>query len=240
MKALFISDAHLKGVKDRQYDRIIKLFEVEQTTMDTLFILGDFFDFWFCNNGNVYPGFRRMIDKLFELRDRGVAISYFEGNHDFFLDEFFKGSGIRVFPDGADLDLDGRKIYVSHGDTVDLSNRRYLLLRRFLRSRVFYLVQNALPSVLLWQIARLSSRMSKDHLAKPPEGLAAAMREFSMTKFRDGYDAVILGHCHQPVLEQYMVGGRKRTFGITGDWEDNCSYIKYVDGTFRHSVLQPN
>jgi UDP-2,3-diacylglucosamine hydrolase len=237
MKALFISDAHLKGAGSRQHDRIIRLFEAEQDSMDRLIIVGDFFDFWFCNNGNLYPGFRRIIDALFDLKDRGVAITYFEGNHDFFLDDYFGGSCIRVFPEGADLDLQGRKIYVAHGDTVDRSNRRYLMLRRLLRSGAFYLLQRALPSSLLWKIATISSKVSKDRLAKPPEGLADAMRRFSMTKFMEGCDAVILGHCHQPVLEQFIVGGRRRTFGITGDWEDMSSYITYVDGEFRHSVL---
>lgn len=237
MKAIFISDAHLKNMRSKGYQNLLSLFDAVKDTIDTLFIVGDFFDFWFCDNGNIYPEFRIMIDKLFELRNRGIAINYFEGNHDFFLHEFFGAYGIKIFQDGATLDLDDKKIFVSHGDTIDLSNGPYLLLRRFLRSRLFYLMQKNIPSSLLWKIAQGSSKMSKDRLARPPEGLADAMRNFSMERFEDGYDAVILGHCHQPVLEQYMIDGRKRTFGIPGDWIDHCSYIQYVEGDFVHSKI---
>ncbi|MCK9233525.1 MAG: hypothetical protein M0P04_12170, partial [Syntrophales bacterium] len=70
MKAIFLSDAHLKREKDENYQRLLHLFEtlnadpdkpletgsesVEPETVrrvnpriDHLFILGDFFDFWF-------------------------------------------------------------------------------------------------------------------------------------------------------------------------------------------------
>lgn len=237
MKAIFISDAHLKTRKSERYHNLLKLLDEAKDNIDTLFIVGDFFDFWFCDNGNIYPEFSIMIDKLIELRSCGIAINYFEGNHDFYLHEFFGAYGIRIFQDGATLDLEDKKIFVSHGDTIDLSNTPYLLLRRFLRSRTFHLLQKGIPSSLLWRIAQGSSKMSKDHLARPPEGLADTMRNFSMGKFKEGYDAVILGHCHQPVLEQYMIGGRKRTFAIPGEWVDHCSYIQYVDGDFVHSRI---
>lgn len=237
MKAVFISDAHLKDEGSKRYHNLLSLLDAVKDTIDALFIVGDFFDFWFCDNGNIYPEFRIMIDKLLDLRNHGVAINYFEGNHDFYLDEFFGTFGVRIFQDGATFKLDDQKIFVSHGDTVDLSNRPYLVLRSFLRSRIFYMMQKGMPSAVLWRVARISSKMSKDHLARSPEGLADTMRNFSMRKFEEGYDAVILGHCHQPVLEQYVIGGRKRTFAIPGDWVDHCSYIQYVDGDFTHSRI---
>ena len=237
MNAIFIADTHLKDGRSTGYHNLLNFLDAAKDTIDTLFIVGDFFDFWFCDNGNIYPEFRIMIDKLLELRNHGVAINYFEGNHDFYLHEFFGAYGIRIFRDGATLELDDKKIFVSHGDTVDLSNRPYLLLRSFLRSRTFYLMQKRIPSSVIWKIARLSSKMSKDHLARSPEGLADTMRTFSMRKFEEGYDAVILGHCHHPVLEQYVIGGRKRTFAIPGDWVDYVSYIQYVEGDFVHSRI---
>jgi len=232
MKSIFLSDAHLKYENSTGYRNLLKFFDSVKEDLDNLFIVGDFFDFWFCRNYDIYPEFQVMIDKLLELKNQGTNIYLFEGNHDFFLDEFFGNHGIHVFSDGAAVDLDKKKVFVSHGDTIDTTNKSHLLLRGFLRSKVFYMIQKKLPSALLWKIARISSKTSKDHLARPPEGLADKMKAFSMKKFSEGFDAVILGHCHQPIIEHYVIDGRKKTFSVLGDWISHYSYILYDNGDF--------
>jgi len=232
MKAIFLSDAHLKYQESRGYRNLLDFFDSMMGGVSDLFIVGDFFDFWFCRNDSIYLEFQVMIDKLLELKNRGTNIYLFEGNHDFFLDEFFGSHGIHVFSDEAAVDLDKKKVFVSHGDTIDTTNTSYLLLRRFLRSKVFYMIQKKLPPDLLWKIARISSKTSRNHLARPPEGLANKMKAFSMKKFSEGFDAVILGHCHQPIIEHYMIDGRKKTFAVLGDWISHYSYILYDNGDF--------
>lgn len=232
MKAVFISDAHLKKRYTEGYENLLCLLDFVKEDLTDLFIVGDFFDFWFCGNGNIYPEFQTIINKLLELKDRGITINLFEGNHDFFLEEFFGTHGINVFPDGAAVNMDEKTIFVSHGDTIDTTNKPYLFLRHILRSRVFYETQKYLPSPVLWKIAAASSKMSKDHLARPLEGLTEKMKAFSMKKFEEDFDAVILGHCHQPVIEQYLINGRKRTFAILGDWINCFTYLLYNDGDF--------
>ncbi|MCD6153763.1 MAG: UDP-2,3-diacylglucosamine diphosphatase [Syntrophobacterales bacterium] len=230
MKAIFLSDAHLKYENSTGYRNLLNFFDSIKGSVSDLFIVGDFFDFWFCRNGCVYPEFQAMTGKLLELKEKGINIHLFEGNHDFFLDEFFGPYGIHVFPDWAAINLDDKRIFVSHGDTVDTKNISYLLLRRFMRSKIFYGTQKKLPVSILWKIARISSKISKNHLQGSPEGLADKMRIFSMEKFSDGFDAVILGHCHQPVIERHVVDGRERTFAILGDWINHYSYLLYENG----------
>ena len=48
----------------------------------------------------------------------------------------------------------------------------------------------------------------------------------------DGADAVILGHCHLPVLKTLAVGGRQRHFSLLGDWLGHRSYIVLDGGRF--------
>lgn len=232
MKAIFLSDAHLKYQESRGYRNLLGFFDSMMGSVSDLFIVGDFFDFWFCRNDAIYPEFQVMIDKLLELKNQGTNIYLFEGNHDFFLDEFFGNHGIYVFSDGAAVDLDKKKVFVSHGDTIDTTNKSYLLLRRFLRSKVFYVIQKKLPSDLLWKIAGISSRTSRNHLPTPAEELADKMKAFSMKKFSEGFDGVILGHCHQPLIEHYVIDGRKKTFAVLGDWVSHYSYILYDNGEF--------
>ncbi|MEA3470679.1 MAG: UDP-2,3-diacylglucosamine diphosphatase [Thermodesulfobacteriota bacterium] len=232
MRAVFISDAHIKSRKDKGYDYLLRFFDSIRSDTNHLFIVGDFFDFWFCEENNIYPDFRPMVDKILELNEGGIKVSLFEGNHDFFLADFFERHHVKVFPEDTTLFLGGKRIFVSHGDKISASNWSYPLLRKALRSGLFYNFQKAVPAPVMWKISAMASKMSRRHLSKSPEGIADGMRAFSERKFDDGYDAVILGHCHQPLLEEHINDGRMRTFVSLGDWINHFSYLVCDEGEF--------
>ena len=240
MKAVFLSDAHLQSKEDANYNLLLSFLDTLKGKIDHLFIVGDFFDFWFCKEGEIYPDFRIIVDKLIDLKNSGAHIHLCEGNHDFFLEKFFTNiHGMEVFPEWGTINLDGIKTLVSHGDTIDTTNTRYLMLRKILRSRTFYRIQEKIPLVILWKIARMSSKISNEHLAKPPDGLVEIMEAFKTEKFKEGFDAVILGHCHTPAIKQYVIDGRGKTFVTLGDWISHYSYLLYEDGKFILSAYRP-
>jgi UDP-2,3-diacylglucosamine hydrolase len=233
MRAVFFSDAHLRNGDDEGCGLLLSFLRDASRSGDHLFIVGDLFDFWFSRNGVVFPGFQPVIDELKNLKGRGVQIHLFEGNHDFYLADFFtEDLGIEVFTDTAVVQLGGKNIYIAHGDMVDETDRGYRFLRSVLRSRPFYSLQKMLPLRLLWQLARLSSDTSKEYLAKPQEGLASRMEAFALAEFQKGIDAVILGHCHLPVIKTHAIGGRQRHFILLGDWLAHRSYVVLEEGRF--------
>lgn len=233
MRAVFFSDAHLRGADDKGCGLLLSFLRDASRNLDHLFIVGDLFDFWFSRGGVVYPGYEPVIEELAAMQGKGVKIHLFEGNHDFYLAHYFtRYHGIEVFSDEALLQFDGKQIYIAHGDLVDKSDRGYRLLRRILRSRLFFGLQRLLPLSLMWRLARLSSDASKEYLAKPQEGLAAKMEAFALKKFEEGIDAVILGHCHLPAIRTHTVGGRKRQFVLLGDWLNHRSYLVMDNGDF--------
>ena len=126
---------------------------------------------------------------------------------------------------GPNFNLDGLRILVSHGDTVDRGNRKYLALRGFLRGSFARRLQRLLPLELLWRLARLSSEMSKEMSRESQDRLTEVMYRFALEKFHEGYDAVILGHCHKPLLREIVSGDRKKTFVTLGDWITHDSYL---------------
>ncbi|HRS98302.1 MAG TPA: UDP-2,3-diacylglucosamine diphosphatase, partial [Smithella sp.] len=167
MKAVFLSDAHLKHSTDERYRCLVQfLTELGEgrvgpphggegsrmgAVVDDLYILGDFFDFWFCRPDRIYPEFQPVIGKLVQLRQSGIRVHWFEGNHDFFMREYFHGVlGMDVIEESATVDLDQRRAYLAHGDTLDRTNVFYLALRKVLRSRIFYHFQRVLPPPVLW------------------------------------------------------------------------------------------
>jgi len=255
MKAIFLSDAHLKGTADPAHLRLIRFFSKlrargagdgrtesdERLTADQLVIAGDFFDFWFARGDVIYPGFRPMVERIATLKGQGIRVSLCEGNHDFFLEDYFSGRlGLDVYPEWAEFTIDGLRILVSHGDTIDRGNRKYLALRALLRSSFARLLERLLPLPLLWRVSRLGSEMSKGMSDESADRLSGIMHDFARVKFRQGYDAVILGHCHKPLLRQEMIDGRKKTFATLGDWITHDSYLHYADGSFSLNRFAPD
>ena len=256
MRAIFLSDAHLRREGTENYRFLLQFFEelkkdigkqVKEKTspaaaasparetrpIEALYLMGDFFDFWFGKGDCYYPGFNSIIRSLREMKELGVHIHLFEGNHDFFLEDFFTDRlGIKVYRDDASIDLDGHHIYVAHGDLVDRSNRSYLLLRKFLRSRFVHALQGILPSRLLWRIALVSSDASKAMWADSGKKLTDKMCRFALEKGAQGYDGVILGHSHQPLLWEFSVSGERKALVTLGDWLSHRSYLDYTDGRF--------
>ena len=62
-----------------------------------IYLLGDLFDFWFEYKTVVPKGFVRVLGKLAELSDAGTPITFFVGNHDLWMQDYFqKELGIAV------------------------------------------------------------------------------------------------------------------------------------------------
>ena len=155
MKAIFISDIHLKRATDERYIQLMNFLGYikdgkarflvgsdslgkEAAPIDDLYIVGDLFDFWFCQKDKIYPEFKLIINKLIELQKAGIRIHIFEGNHDFFMKEYFHDVlGMKVSEEQAVIKLDSLQTLIGHGDTADKTNIKYMLFRKLLRSSFF-------------------------------------------------------------------------------------------------------
>lgn len=251
MKAVFISDAHLKRQTDEGYRQLMNFFDDlkegkvkslldsnnasdDLTKIDDIFIVGDLFDFWFCNKEKIYPDFVLIINKLIELSKSGIRIHLNEGNHDFFLKEYFHDVlGMEVFEEWAKVRLDNFRALIAHGDTIDRTNIKYILFRKLLRSRPFYYFQRMIPASIRWALANLSSTTSKELTLENGDALVEKMLSFAVQKFQEDYDVVIVGHCHQPILRHYAVEGKKKTFAALGDWIRHYSFLYYENRNFQ-------
>jgi len=253
MNAIFLSDAHLKRSSDPGYGALVSFLDrlkgpaqengpigqayAQQKDLSIsitdLFLAGDVFDFWFSRGHRIYPEYKKIVERLAALRQAGIAIHVCEGNHDFFLKDYFAGHmGLQVYEDWAVIERDGKKFLIGHGDLVDRTNIHYLRLRRMMRSRPFFHLQRLLPLSILWGLARWSSSMSKGLMDGAEDRIYEKMRQFAAERFRDGFDAVILGHCHKVQMEETTVNGTRKVFVTLGDWLRHYSYLHYTGGEF--------
>jgi UDP-2,3-diacylglucosamine hydrolase len=230
MKAVFLSDAHLKGPGDENFMALSRFLKsLSRRKMDELCIVGDLFDFWIGRNRFAALNYAEIISDLRSLRNAGCSIRYFEGNHDFFLSDYFVPElGCRVHEGPAELTYGGVRTYVTHGDEINTSDAGYRLLKAVLRNRLSRALSRVLPDRAVWSLGRSLSGNSRSGWYKVTDS-ARLFREFAAARFNEGCQAVIAAHSHAPALEQDSSG---RVYANPGSWMSRYTYLEFGDGRF--------
>lgn len=231
MKHLFLADTHLSDPADPIYRQVMNLLEEHTGQLRTLVLLGDIFEFWIGYRHVVFSSYVPLLEKLRQLREAGTQLVFVEGNHDFHLGPYFRDIlDCRILPDGGPLELDGRRIFLTHGDLVNPHDKGYRRLRRVLRHPLTRRLLSWIPPDAAWAVARRASRLSarkgngRQRRRIPDEALLAFARE----RFEEGYDTVITGHFHVP-LQRCRDG---QSLLALGDWSHGPSYILLEQGAF--------
>ena len=241
MRAIFLADAHLKDEQDENYRLLLRFLDEQCNSIDALFILGDLFEFWLGQRATAFPQYRPVLEKLRQLRAAGIAIHYFEGNHDFHLGRYFtKTIGATVYRSAAILKLDGRKVYACHGDQINHLDIGYRLLRLTLHSRAVGILSHLVPPKITSWIAAWMARSSKRKYRSREArwNYRTILRNFAARRFADGCDTVITGHFHIPLLEQPDSPGNGITVSL-GDWIHRYSYAEWDNGSIRLMTYRP-
>jgi UDP-2,3-diacylglucosamine hydrolase len=230
MRALFLADAHLCKPTDQNYQRLLTFLEEQSSDLDYLILLGDIFEFWI-GKSTVPPDHRPMIDCLEKIVRKGTQLVYVEGNHDFHLGPVFTEQlNCQVLPDGGTFELDGKKIFLAHGDLANPGDTGYLMLRKLLRSSLIRGLIRILPSSLLMAIASRAShesqKSSRDKRNYSPA--QSILLPYAEELLNQGHHAVLTGHYHQPMHEKI---GEGELIGL-GDWITQFSYAVYENGNF--------
>jgi len=232
MKVIFISDAHLKNLSDSNYKTILNFLD-SLTKIDILVVLGDLFDFWNGNNKIAHEYYKPVLDKLLHVKNSGTKIIYLEGNHDFFMGRFFTEIlNADVYSNSAEILLDNKRVFMAHGDMVNKKDYGYRVLRWFLRSWFMRIVFYITPSSAVWKIASFMSRESRTNLIKD-FNYEKIFADYATEKWKEGYDIVLLGHCHNPKILKQDLDGREVFYINPGDWINHFTYVVYENKEFK-------
>lgn len=232
MRHIFIADAHLRSPADHNYQMLLRFLSGLRGTTDTLFILGDLFEFWIGHRTVPYNHYQPVLKALDDLRSSGTHIVYFEGNHDFHMGPFFeKTLQARIFTGPAVVDLDGKKVFLCHGDEMNERDYSYRLLRFVFHSRLTKALAMLVPPAVPSFIAdRLGRRSRKSHKIKREKwDYRSIIRSFAAARFAAGCDVVVTGHFHLPLQEQGP-GDPGRILVSLGDWITHFTYGEWSDG----------
>jgi UDP-2,3-diacylglucosamine hydrolase len=230
MAAYFISDVHLgldtREMERRKEDRLLAFFSHVRRTGSVLYIVGDLFDFWFEYRTVIPKGFHRTLAALDDLTAARIPVHYLAGNHDFWMGEFFTEElGLTVHAEPFEATIEGKRVYLHHGDGLASRDLGYRLIKPVLRNRWNIRLFRWLHPDLGVRLARGSSRSSRHYTSTKDFGEEEGMTSFAAHRIGLGADIVVMGHRHRPQMTP-IAGG---TYINLGDWISYNTYGR-LDG----------
>jgi UDP-2,3-diacylglucosamine hydrolase len=236
-KLFFASDFHL-GVPDHptslvREKLIIAWLDSIKDEAHTIFLLGDIFDFWFEYKHTIPKGFIRLQGKLAELRDKGIPIVFFTGNHDMWMFDYFqKELGIPVYREPQVLIVEKQKLYIGHGDGLGPGDKTYKLLKKVFNSRFCQWLFGWIHPNIGIGIANYWSRNSRISNIRKEEQFQGEENEFLLVYCKEmeqlnHHDYYIFGHRHLPL--DIKINEHSRYINL-GEWVNFNTYA-YFDGS---------
>jgi UDP-2,3-diacylglucosamine hydrolase len=192
------SDLHLADTNSFLYRAFIDALSEPENDQDAVVFAGDIFEIFVGNSTYFHQKHQGFIAALKTLSRKKVALYYIEGNHDFHLKKAFGEIPVQIF----DAEVVIGSIYIAHGDLVDQSDSGYLRMRKFFRSAGFKKFVELLPGKAVeWigeTIARTHEQKEGDLSFEPGSvpSVRKIFRAYAEEKKRQGFDFIILGHCH--------------------------------------------
>lgn len=233
-KIYFASDQHLgapDALSSRKREKIFLQWLNEiKPDCGALILLGDLFDFWYEYKQVVPRGFVRVLGKLAEFTDAGIPVYFFVGNHDLWMRDYFeKELNIEVFRERRIFEINGKKIFIAHGDGLGPGDKGYKRMKKLFTNKIAQFFFSLLhPDFAVW----LGKKVSLDNklisgkedvkfLGEDKEWLAVYARRKLETAH---FDYFLFGHRHFPMEIQV---GENSTYINTGDWINHYTYAVF-------------
>ena len=234
-KIYFASDFHF-GIPNREEsrkreDKFIRWLNEIKKDAKEIYLLGDMFDFWF-EYGKVVPkGYVRLLGKLAELRDNGIEIHFFKGNHDLWMFGYFEDElGIKVYDKPITKEYNGLKFFIGHGDGLGPGDYSYKFLKVFFTNKLCQWLFNCLHPDIGIRIALAWSRLSRlKNERKKMNNYKGNDKEYLYNFCKDQlkkehFDYFILGHRH--LMLNIEMNEKSRYINL-GDWISLFSYAVF-------------
>jgi UDP-2,3-diacylglucosamine hydrolase len=230
-RVVVVGDAHLGSADLRDEEAFHEFLDAVPTLGSRLIVMGDIFDFWFEYNAVIPRRPFKTLTRIALLKEKGIQIDAFGGNHDRWGGTFLtEDLGIPFHPDGADLDLVGRKTWVHHGDGLAEQKLGGKLIHRITRSRITQSVFKSLHPDFGFRLAdRLSGGLAESNkTAEAMEAAARAQERYvrGLMHERTDVQLVILAHTHRQKCIEVEPG---RFYLNAGQWMVDRHYA-VVDG----------
>ena len=227
----FASDQHFgapdyKSSLEREKIFVNWLDEIKKDATH-LFLLGDLFDFWFDYEKVVPKGFVRVLGKIAALKDAGISIYFFVGNHDLWMQDYFeKEFDIPIYRKPQEFSFFNKLFLIGHGDGLGPGDKGYKRMKKVFTNPVarwFFKWLHPDIGVKLAQHLSIKNKLisGKDDvvfLGEDKEWLVSYCKRKLETQH---FDYFIFGHRHLPL--DITLNSESKYINL-GDW---ISYFTY-------------
>lgn len=233
-KVFFASDQHLGAPSAKESlpreKRFVSWLDEIKDQAEAIFLLGDLFDFWFEYKKVVPKGFVRTLGKLAEIKDAGVPIYFFVGNHDLWMQDYFKKElNIPVFHSPKEFVINNKIFLIGHGDGLGPGDIGYKRMKKVFTFPFFKWLFKWLHPDIGIQLGQYMSVKNKlisgdedaRFLGENNEWLVQYCKKKLTEKH---YDYFIFGHRHLP-LEIAL--SKNSTYINLGDWIQYFTYGEF-------------
>ncbi len=221
MKIVVLSDCHI-GSPECNSDAVLKFLSSVQC--NRVVFAGDLWDYWETTDQQLRKE-KETKNQIFQLTRRGIQVEYVLGNHDedYLKKPFMSLEILPVVKNWEYVSPGGKKIKIIHGHEFDKIYKRHHFLYK-LSAMV-----NATAGRVLGISLKTLRKTCTDSRGTPEYGETVNEIHDDVRRYygKRGYDAVIMGHTHSPIL---LPKTEKRIeFANAGDWKYNNSYL-IIDG----------
>ncbi len=234
VKTVIISDTHLGtyGCHAEELVRYLKSIRPEK-----LILNGDIIDIWAFNKSYFPKDHIRAVKELTNMLSKGVQVHYIPGNHDELLRKFCGQTiGNLHIDNKVVLEEDGKKSWIFHGDVFDVSMRYSKWIAKLGGKGYDMLI------LINRFVNRWLQRFGKEQISfskRIKDSVKAAVKHVndfestvSLIGISNGFDNVICGHIHKPIIKEIKGDDGAIVYMNSGDWIENLSSLEYNEGSW--------
>lgn len=233
VEMVVLSDLHLGtyGCHAKQL-----LHYLKSINPDILVLNGDIIDIWNFSKSYFPKSHIQVLRQIIRMTEKGTKTYYLTGNHDEALRKY-SGTiiGNFVLDDKLILELDGKKIWLFHGDIFDTTTKGWARILAKLGGKGYDILiwTNRLINDLLQYFGREKisfSKRVKSSVKKAVKWISNFETTAAALAIDQKFDTVICGHIHQPQDRIIQLEHGSVHYLNSGDWVENCTALEYIGG----------
>nr|WP_240001786.1 UDP-2,3-diacylglucosamine diphosphatase [Parvibium lacunae] len=224
-RAIWISDVHL-GTAGCKAGYLLDFLKHNES--DKLYLVGDIIDGWQLRKGWTWQQTHNdVVQKILRKARKGTKVFYIPGNHDEFARDYLNISfgDIQVCDEAVHTCLDGKRLWVTHGDLFDgvIQHAKWLaylgdtLYTFILALNHWFNRIRHRCGLSYWSLSQYLKHKVKNAVSFITDFEEALVEQAQ----RRGYDGVVCGHIHKAEIRE--INGT--LYCNDGDWVESLTAL---------------